>query len=30
LGGYPVAGEEIIEYDPVRGAKWRKQAWEII
>ncbi|MDI6854366.1 MAG: CRISPR-associated helicase Cas3' [Deltaproteobacteria bacterium] len=30
FGGYPVAGEGIIEYDPVRGAKWRKKAWEII
>ncbi|MBM4288591.1 MAG: CRISPR-associated helicase Cas3' [Deltaproteobacteria bacterium] len=30
LGGYPVAGEDIIEYDLVRGAKWRKQGWQII
>lgn len=30
FGGYPVAGEEIINYDPIRGAKWRKQTWDII
>ena len=30
FAGYPVAGEGVIEYDPVRGAKWRKQSWEII
>jgi CRISPR-associated endonuclease/helicase Cas3 len=30
IAGYPVAGEDIIAYDPERGARWRKQAWEII
>lgn len=30
LGGYPVAAAEIIEYDPVRGARWRKRNWEIL
>lgn len=30
FGGYPVAGEDIIEYDPLRGAKWRKLSWQII
>lgn len=30
FGGYPVAGADVIEYDPERGAKWRKQSWQII
>jgi CRISPR-associated endonuclease/helicase Cas3 len=30
IGGYPVAGEADIEYDEIRGAKWRKKTWEIL
>jgi len=30
LGGYPVAGDDVIAYDPERGARWRKKSWEII
>uniref|UniRef100_A0A7V4LDL9 CRISPR-associated helicase Cas3 n=1 Tax=Desulfobacca acetoxidans TaxID=60893 RepID=A0A7V4LDL9_9BACT len=30
FGGYPVAGDNIIQYDPLRGARWRKSSWEII
>lgn len=30
FGGYPVAGEETMEYDSVTGAKWRKLSWQII
>jgi CRISPR-associated endonuclease/helicase Cas3 len=30
IGGYPIAGEVDIEYDEIRGAKWRKKTWEIL
>jgi CRISPR-associated endonuclease/helicase Cas3 len=29
FGGYPIAMESEIEYDEVKGAKWRKKSWEI-
>lgn len=30
VGGYPVADEDLVEYDPLRGAKWKKKPWDII
>ena len=30
FAGYPVIGEHLVEYDEIRGARWRKKNWEII
>ncbi|MBU4448109.1 MAG: CRISPR-associated helicase Cas3', partial [Proteobacteria bacterium] len=30
FAGYPVIGGHLVEYDEIRGARWRKKNWEII